>query len=349
VKRKLAGIIAVAMSGVFALAAAPPALASGPELCGCGGPALAVGVDAAGTDFVFYAGSDFGLWEKWSSYGQYWSADSTQGLELLTPQALGEGALVTSTPALAVHANGEQDVFWQGEDNDLYEYSYLPSSGWQNVQNLGSLAPNGTPVGPLTAGVDANGNDYLFWNYDGALWEKWNLGGVWHVATAILTPPAPGFLGTPVAWYLDNGPAVAVHANGVQDVFWQGYGDGQTWESSYANGSWSTPSPPGFGPSAPVSAWPAAGADANGNDYVFWTANGALYENWRLNGVWNGGPNGHQLLSAPQYDSEIPAQVAVHANGEQDVFWVQQSPETALMEYYYVNGAWHGPVDLGGL
>jgi hypothetical protein len=241
VKRKLAGIIAVVMSGVFALAAAPPALASGPELCGCGGPALAVGVDAAGTDFVFYAGSDFGLWEKWSSYGQYWSAGSTQGLELLTPQALGEGALVVSTPA------------------------------------------------------------------------------------------------------------VAVHANGVQDVFWQGYGDGHTWESSYANGSWSTPSPPGFGPTASVSAWPAAGADANGNDYVFWTANGALYENWRLNGAWNGGPNGHELLNAAQYDSEIPAQVAVHANGEQDVFWVQQSPENALMEYYYVNGAWHGPVDLGGL
>lgn len=82
----------------------------------------------------------------------------------------------------------------------------------------------------------------------------------------------------PVARYLDNGPAVAVHANGEQDVFWQGNDDGQMWESYYTNGSWSTPSPPGFGPPAESSAWPTAGADANGNDYDFWTTGGALYE-----------------------------------------------------------------------
>ncbi len=346
-KAKLAGIIGVVISGVFALAVAQPALASGPLQCGCSGPAIAVGEDAAGTDFVFYAGTDQGLWEKWSSYSQYWSASSTQGVELLTPQALGPGALIASALAVAVHANGEQDVFWQGSDADLYEYSYLPSSGWQKVQNLGTLPPDGGLVGPMTAGVDANGNDYLFWDFNGALWEKWNLGGTWSAATAIMTPPAPGFLGVPAAWSLQSGPAVAVHANGVQDVYWQGH-NGQIWEMYYANGAWSTPSDLGFGPANNVTAWPAAGSDANNNDYVFWTSGGALYENWDLSGVWNGGAGGHELLNAAEFDSDIPAQVAVHANGEQDVFWAQESPANVLMEYYYTNGAWHGPVDLGG-
>jgi predicted Ser/Thr protein kinase len=82
-------------------------------------------------------------------------------------------------------------------------------SGWQTPVNLG-----GGPLGSApAAGVDAGGNDYVFWRgTNGALWDKWFLGGQWH-------GPAPiAAAGTQLA----SPPSVAVHADGRQDVFWKG-------------------------------------------------------------------------------------------------------------------------------
>jgi hypothetical protein len=92
-------------------------------------------------------------------------------------------------------------------------------SGWLKPVNLGS-----GPLGSVpTAGVDGHGNEYVFWRgTNGALWDKWFVGGQWH---------GPGPIhaaGTDLA----SAPTVAVHADGQQDVFWKGT-DGDLWELSH--------------------------------------------------------------------------------------------------------------------
>jgi hypothetical protein len=95
----------------------------------------------------------------------------------------------------------------------------LHTSGWLKPVNLGS-----GPLGSVpTAGVDGHGNEYVFWRgTNGALWDKWFVGGQWH---------GPGPIhaaGTDLA----SAPTVAVHADGQQDVFWKGT-DGDLWELSH--------------------------------------------------------------------------------------------------------------------
>jgi hypothetical protein len=353
----LAALTATGITTAMIVAAVIPAQAapaSPPTLCGCGDKSpFSVGTDAAGNDYVFYGGSDGGLWEKWSS-GSTWYGPS----EILKPpigDAAGDGNVSTTT-AVAVHPNGQQDVFWQGENNqDLYELSYVPGSGWGKLQNLGGPGPNNYNFDGLTVGVDGNGNDYLFWNNDGALWEKWHVGGSWYGPAAIYTPPPSGFLGFAPPSAIQTGPTVAVHPNGTQDVFWMGY-NAQTlianiWEDSYANGAWSGAKSLGVTTTVPADTeWPAAGGDQNNNDYIYWQdPNGGLREVWHIGSTWYGGNTGQQLLNVNQYGNSQGPSVAVRANGTQDVFWYEESSTTpVLMEYSYSDGAWHGPTSRGG-
>jgi len=57
------------------------------------------------------------------------------------PVALGAGIL-GSAPAVAIHANGEQDVFWRGTDGNLWETWY--DGRWHGPVDLGD--------GPLGSG-----------------------------------------------------------------------------------------------------------------------------------------------------------------------------------------------------
>jgi hypothetical protein len=41
-----------------------------------------------------------------------------------------------SPPAVAVHVNGEQDVFWKGRDGNLWETWYT-GGHWNGPYNLG--------------------------------------------------------------------------------------------------------------------------------------------------------------------------------------------------------------------
>jgi hypothetical protein len=97
-----------------------------------------VGTDAAGNDYVFYGGSDYGLLEKW-----YIASNSTwYGPSVILKLPSGDVAGVnTNAMAVAVYPNGDQDVFWQGDGNqDLYELSYVPGSGGARCLRI-SAAP----------------------------------------------------------------------------------------------------------------------------------------------------------------------------------------------------------------
>jgi hypothetical protein len=63
---------------------------------------------------VFWRGTNGALWDKWYVDGQWY------GPRPIT--AAGDD--LASQPAVAVHANGQQDVFWKGTDGNLWEISH---------------------------------------------------------------------------------------------------------------------------------------------------------------------------------------------------------------------------------
>ena len=76
-----------------------------------------MGVDSAGDEFVLWRGeADSGLWER-SYHDGRWN----------TPIRITIAGTIGSAPAVAVHSNGQADVFWKGTDGNLWESFYQPS------------------------------------------------------------------------------------------------------------------------------------------------------------------------------------------------------------------------------
>ena len=269
--------------------------------------AAAAGVDAAGEQFVFWRGTDGGLWETWYSAGRW------RG-----PTRIHKAGAIASAPGLAVHARGEQYVFWRGQDGKLWEAWY--SARWNGPRKLAV----GTIASAPAAGVDAAGEQFVFWRgTDGGLWETWYSAGRWRGPTRIHKAGA-----------IASAPGLAVHARGEQYVFWRGQ-DGKLWEAWYS-ARWNGPRKLAVGT---IASAPAAGVDAAGEQFVFWRGtDGGLWETWYSAGRWRGPTRIHKagaIASAPG--------LAVHARGEQYVFWRGQDGK--LWEAWY-SGRWNGPIKL---
>jgi hypothetical protein len=202
----------------------------GPKDLGYGplGSAPTVGVDSSGNEYVFWESAnavpaDRGLEEaEWN--GSSWgSAHAISGMGPLG-----------SSPTVAVAADGDQYVFWEGTNGDLWE-AFWNGSSWNGPTDRG----DGTLGSPPAAGVDGSGNEYVFWESGSGNLEEtqWN-GSSWGSAHAI---SGMGPLG--------SAPAVAVASGGDQYVFWEGTGPNyDLWEAAWGGSSWSGPSDDGFGP-----------------------------------------------------------------------------------------------------
>lgn len=260
------------------------------------------GADASGSVYVFWAGTNDVLWEKYF-VGNGWN----------TGPISAAGDHVASQPAVAVHLGGEQDVFWKGTDKTLRELVH--NGSWGKLQRLKS-GPMGSPP---AAGADANGSVYVFWkgNRNGSLWVDWYLDGRWHGPNRIVK----------AGHGLANQPAVAVQTDGDQHVFYQG-SDGTLWEISHTLGGWQQPQH--LEQSGQMGSAPTAGVDEHGIVDVFWRGtNGSLMEMWDTGGIWNG-PT--QVTPARHGLATLPA-VAVQPGGKQDVFW--EGLNQALYQTYY--------------
>lgn len=355
-------VAATAALVVPAATAASAAPTSAPETCGCGNKSpLAVGTDSAGNDYVFYNGGDGSLWEKWSNAsGTVWYGPS---------EILGTSAGVGANLAVAVHPNGEQDVFWENMNNsELDELSFVPGKGWgKSPTDLGrDVGDDNTFWTSLSAGSDRYGNDYVVYegNGDASVWEKTHINGVWSGPLKVYDPNPAGFLGEAPPSAVNTGPAIAVQPSGRQDVFWMGYNSttftANIWEDSTGStGKFSaTAKNLGITTTQPTDdVWVAAGGIL-GNDYLFWQdPNGGLRWVWYSGGTlkWYGGATGQQLLDANTYGglSQGPS-VVVHSTSSIDVFWYAQNVSASgtvsidLMELSYRNGAWQtSPVNHG--
>jgi hypothetical protein len=262
-------------------------------------------LNPTGAEYAFWRGRTGRLFEMWYTGGR-WSPP-------LRVSARGLG----SSPAVAVHADGEQDVFWRGAKGNLWETWY--TGAWNGPIDLGAGDLGSGP----SVGVDAAGDEYVFWRgSDGGLWEMSYADRQW-------SQPVEFDAGR-----LGSAPAVAVQPNGEQDVFWKGT-DGHLWETWY-RGAWSGPVDLGAGQ---LGSGPSVGVDAAGNEYVFWRgSDGGLWEMSYADRQWS---QPVEVSAGPL--GAAPA-VAVQADGEQDVFWT--APNGRLREKWYT-GAWNGPINLG--
>jgi hypothetical protein len=171
------------------------------------------------------------LWEKW--YGdERW----TRAFEVR------KAGLIGSAPSVAIHSDGEQDVFWRGSNGNLYEIRF--NGTWSAPENLGGGQLSSVP----SAGADAAGNDYVVWRgTDSRLWGMSSTSGQWNQAL-----PLNGV-------GLVSAPTIAIQADGEQDVFWRGRDDQlqETWNN---DGIWRGP----VSLHARLSSQPDAGVDAAG-------------------------------------------------------------------------------------
>jgi hypothetical protein len=260
---------------------------------------------------VFWAGPLGRLWKTSWLYG-HWGV----------PAAL-PASTVQSRPAVAMHANGQQDVFWSSRQGELTEEFY--NGVWASPIRFASATGL---TGPPAAGIGPHGNEYVFWRGTGRhLFEMTYTNHAWNTPFQ-LAPSA-----------LNSGPAVVVHPNGQQDVFWRGT-NGRLWEYyDSKSGAWTGPFD--FPQTVSMGSAPSAALDAAGDEYVVWRGgDGHLYMFAYHNHSWAFAPT--RIPTGSHTTTPGPA-VGVHADGEQDVFWRDRGGK--LWESYYTT-QWNGPISL---
>lgn len=220
-------------------------------------------------------------------------------------------------------------MFWRGGNGHLWE-AWGPANGsLSGPLDLGMGQLGSDP----TAGVDARGNIYVYWqgstgNHD--LWEAYWNGARW-------SGPYDRGMGP-----LGSAPSVAVTPGGTAYVFWKGTGSGHNlWEAwGSAKGALNGPVNRGMGP---LGSGPTAGTDGRGNIYVYWEGsyNGHLWEA-SGDGSTMAGPY-RRVASA--LDGGVPS-VTVTPGGTAYVFW--KGPQGDLWEAQgSAKGSLSGPVDRG--
>jgi hypothetical protein len=228
---------------------------------------------------------------------------------------VGIAGKIHSAPAVAVHGDGAQDVFWAGGDGRLWE-TFWTAGSWHPAFDLKTPKLTSAP----TAGVDSAGHEWVFWRGPkNSLWGIRYNGTAWGRAFRVT--------GTGV---LTSGPGVAVSPDGKSvEVFYRG-GDKNLWMESLTGTRWAK-TKLGDGP---LGSAPTAGMDGSGNLYVFWRGlQGGLWEVTRQKGKWT---SASQLDFAGNLGS--PPSVAVEPDGAQHVFW--GGTDQNLWGIEYKNGHW---------
>ena len=235
------------------------------------------------------------------------------------PVSLG-AILGTGTAQPISWGPGNEEVFWRGTDNNLYE-EYAINGTWYGPDQLttsGNLASNPEPV---SWGV---GNLDVFWRgSDGNLWQTYYLNG-WQGPASLGDGPLGNATPVPISWGVGN-----------IEVFWEGT-DQNVWEAYYANG-WHGPVGLGDGPLGTATL--SAVSWGTGNLELFWKGTDKnLWEAYYANG-WHGpvGLGDGPLGSAPHPVSS--------QSGVLDVFW--EGSDGNLWHAWYLGGGWNGPASLG--
>ncbi len=325
-----------------------------------------------GQEIVFWQASNGDLDEIWTSAGA-WSPPRDWAAEL------GPGAVLNSSPSVAVTAGGAQVVFWQSLTGHLVSATYATS--WSRPADvLSQWTAAGLVASAPTAAVTGGRVVVVWQSPDGHLWGAWyttswngpslwdGLGQAQSAPSAALSPSGQilvswaGARGTlvgaywqatwagPVDWtstwasagLLGSAPAAMAAPGGQQVVFWRGV-EGHLWEAWYTN-QWNGPVDwtAQWSAAGPLASAPTVTVTPTGEQLVFWTgANGHLWEAW-FDGAWHGPVDWSAQWRSGSALASAPS-VTMSQSGQELLFW--RGVEGDLWEAWFDHGAWNGPVD----
>ena len=173
-----------------------------------------------------------------------------------------------STPSVAVHPDGQQDVFWKAPGGQLEEMRYF--GAWIKPMPIGNADTLGSAPSAVVDPRTPTSADDVFWK---GVNRKGVNGWLWHLTFSnplAVTGTSQMLNSGPLA----SAPTVAVHPDGHEDVFWEGT-NGRLYEMQPTSIAASEQ-----GEAGKLGSPPAAAVDPlTGQDHVFWKgSNGYLYE-----------------------------------------------------------------------
>ena len=295
-----------------------------------------------GQQLVFWQGADGDLWEAWYSY----ELSNWQVQDLSSARALAGAGRVGSAPTVTfTPGGGQQLVFWEGTDHDLWEAWYsVEYNVWQS-QDLSTGLLRGAGAGTVASApsvilTPGGGQQLVFWQgTNGHIWEAW-----YSVASSTWESQDLSAVHLPSAADIASEPDVILTPGGGQQlVFYQAAGTGDLWEAWYsvASSTWRSQdlSVADFNGLGQVASEPVLTVTPDGGQQlVFWqTASGGMDEAWYsvTYSTW-----ASQNLSATTGLSSAVASrpsLIVFGNGNQDLFW--QGSSRSLWELYF-SGTW---------
>ena len=129
-----------------------------------------VGLTSSGQQLAYWEGTDNHLYEAWFTPGIGWLGptdytnqlgDGTSGGGTGGSGGGGTGGSVTPPPALVAAApqlmlapGGQQQVFWRGSNNHLWEAVYNPGLGWDGPNDVSAQTLNAPAAADLAAAPD---------------------------------------------------------------------------------------------------------------------------------------------------------------------------------------------------
>jgi hypothetical protein len=296
-----------------------------------------------GQQLVFWEGADQDLWEVWYSYkfSNWQVQDLSAARSLAGAGGVGSVPSVTFTPG-----GGQQLVFWEGTDQDLWEAWYsVQFSLWQSrdlstTYLAGTGATGSLASAPSVILTPHGGQQLVFWRgTTNHVWEAWysvqySLWQVQDLSQSHAFPAAGDIASRPTVILTPGG--------GQQLLFWQAASTDHLYEAWYsvAYSTWASQdlSTAQLGGTGSVASPPVATVTpSGGQQLVFWqTASDHLDEAWYS--VASAGWAAQDLWSANNVPSTAtlaaPPGVVVYGDGVQELWW-QGAAYQELWELYF--------------
>ena len=268
-------------------------------------------------------------------------ASRYSGTSWQTPEAISNTGLDNCEDPQIIAGDGELLAIWtqdNGSRDSVYTATY--SSGSWGSPNQISPNSGGNALTPQAA-YDQSGDVVAVWTqYSGSNWRiysSWRNGGSWNSAETIISND----IGS--AWR----PQVAAPAAGKAVAVWyQQYGSKDViFSSSFADGSWQTPSSISDS-SGGDAAYPVLAMGADGIVRAVWEQGDSSGQRHIYTAAYAASWSASQLLNTGMSDSGS-GQIALDGKGNGLIVWYQ-SVGGANFAYAsrLKNGAWSGPQQL---
>jgi glucosylceramidase len=245
--------------------------------------APSAGVNAAGQQFVVFAGREGHIYE--ATFTRRWG----RPVDLTASGHWGARGITNSTPTVAVNPSGHHRyLFWRRTNGRIYE-------AWNNGRWHGPAGRGWKTSSGPSAAASADGHQYVTWSAPGGDLLQSVHSQSWSRPVDLTRVYGWGANGRS-----SSAPGLAVNpSNGHQYLFWRGRGNNLF--EAYFDGRWHPPANRGWG----AASAPSAAVAADGHQFLLWLGSGGrLYEAWHES-AWVGAVGRWRLSVGPGDYAEV--------------------------------------------